>query len=100
MDKGRHVLSDLALNVIEKVPDVVDATLEGKHRDAKLPGTEEVQHATSTGLQQVKSSAAQAQRRARRSAQKSSGGHSWKRGVFFLMFVLAVGVLVNRMLRN
>jgi hypothetical protein len=144
VDKGRDALSDLAWNVIEKVPDVVDATLEEIRRDgplvlgqahefvehvvtgaqdrmavhnpigsrelhhlidqgealvAKLPSTKDVHRSTSAGLQQVKSSAAQAQRLAKRSAQKSSGGHSWKRGVFFLMFGLAVGVLVNRMLR-
>jgi hypothetical protein len=138
VNKGHHALSDLAWNVIEKVPDVVDATLEEIHRDgplalgqahdfvehvvagaqdrmavhnpigsrgigealvAKLPSAEDVHRSTSAGLQQVKSSAAQARRRAKRSAQKSSGGHSWKKGVFFLMFGLAVGVLVNRMLR-
>jgi hypothetical protein len=36
VDKGRHALSDLAWNVIEKVPDVVDATLEEIHRDGPL----------------------------------------------------------------
>jgi hypothetical protein len=144
VDKGRHVLSDLAWNVIEKVPDVVDATMEEIHRDgpvalgqahefvehvvagaqdrmaahnqissrglhqltdqaealvAKLPSTEDVHRSTSAGMQRVKSSAARAQRRAKRSAQKSSSQHSWKKGIFFLMFGLAVGMLMNRILR-
>jgi hypothetical protein len=143
VDKGRHALGDLAWNVLEKVPDVVDATLEEIHRDgplglgqahefvehvvagaqdrmavhnpigsrkmnnladhgealvAKLPSVDDMHRTASAGLQHAKTSAAHAQRRVRRSAQKKTGNHGWKRAAMFLILGLAAGVLVNRLL--
>jgi hypothetical protein len=144
VDKGRHAISDLAWNVIEKVPDVVDATLEEIHRDgplalgqahefvehvvagaqdrmavhnptdsrkwrnlvdqgevivAKLPSVDDVHRSVDAGVQQAKSGAAHARRRAERSAKRRSGGHGWKRAATFLIVGLAAGVLMNRILR-
>jgi hypothetical protein len=95
VDNGRHALRDLAWNVIERVPDVVDATLEEIHRDVPLSfgqAHEFVEHVV-TGAQDRMAVHNPTDSR------KRSGGHAWRRGAAFLVFGLGVGVVVHRLRR-
>jgi hypothetical protein len=92
VDNGRHTLSELAWNVIEKVPDVVDATLEEIHRDGPLSfgqAHEFVEHVVAGAQDRMTVHNPT-------DSHKRSVGHAWRRGAAFLIFGFGVGVLVYR----
>jgi hypothetical protein len=112
VDMGSHALSDLARSAMEKAPDVVEATVDELHRSIPhafgqahelgeqiATGVQERIAMHDIGVRQAHSLAKRARRPVGRPPMKSSG-HAWRRTVSFIVFGLAVSVIVHRALKT
>ena len=108
IDNARHALERVGNVVIEKVPDVIEATKAGlrsvaDHGEALaavLPANEDLGHYAKAGLRRVQDAADHLDIDLPGPLQKSARSPRWRRALTFLALGICAGLVLNRVLRD
>jgi hypothetical protein len=108
IDNARHALERVGNVVIEKVPDVIEATKAGlrsvaEHGEALaavLPANEDLGHYAKAGMRRVQDAADHLDIDLPGPFQKSARSSRWRRGLTFLALGIFAGLVLNRVLRD